>query len=235
MLGHSLECYKYRIENDEHTRTGYPDYLYERGIIIPELLDVCTKNMQYFESKRLIGVDYSNEITESIDKLHALEHIERCQLSYLLHKLRPLDNETITKLTNTNPYTVGMKNLMLISNYEREVISSDDIDDHILEKVHCKYNSIFSDLKYIKYFLVHAKYQYACFLKSVNNTKKFEEIVRMGVDLCENYSYQPLLHEFKRLEDPRLEAFSFEKQPYPDNLDPMPFAKKMIKFIKSKK
>ncbi|WP_394246039.1 SIR2 family protein [Vibrio profundi] len=236
MLGHSMECYKFRIEHDEYKRTGYPDYFYERGIILPELLDVCTKNMEYYESKRLIGIDYSDEITESINNLHALEHIERCQLSYLLHKIKPLDNEVITKLTNTNSYTVGIKNLMLVSNLEREVINSGSVDNDTLENIHGKYNSIFSDLYYIKYFLVHAKYQYACFLKSINQTQRFQTIVNKGIELSQKYSYQLFEHEFKRLDNPELGAFSFKQQSsYPYNLDPVPFSKKAIKYISSKK
>ena len=143
----------------------------------------------YFKYLFFTNTDNPDELDKHLNLLHKKEHISRVELSYLKAKRVPYDKEYINQLVEVNPFTFGLKRLML-------AFSEDDVT-----KAKFLYKEGVSNLKHIKFYYVEALYLYAKFLKK-NKEPEYNDIYLDGHQLAKEYCYRYLDYLFDELENP---------------------------------
>lgn len=142
-----------------------------------------------------------DELKNHIDNLYMEEHLQIMQCTYTLSKIEKISTNKIKKLVITNPYTKGLKNLMLAFN-----------SDNIEEK-----NNLFEiaiiNLKHIKYYYLECLYYYAIFLKETDS-EKYEEVILEGLELAQKYKYQYINHLFDNLVNNMKSKYDFSYSYY---------------------
>ena len=118
-------------------------------------------------------------------------------------KKEPYDKNHINLLVDVNPYTFGLKSLMLA------FCESD------LEKARNYYNQGIKNLEHIKYYYVEAIYWYAKFLKE-HNQHEYKDVHSKGYDLAKKYYYRYLQFLFDELEIPTGLVYNPEHYPLPN-------------------
>jgi hypothetical protein len=157
----------------------------------------------YFEYKLLTNNLVLDELNEYLSKLHKKSHLERIQISFIGAKIKPYDKEYINQLVVVNPYTSGLKFLMLAF-CETEI-----------EEVKNYYQQAIKNLKHIKYYYVEAIYLYAKFL-SEHGLEEYDNLYRNGNELAKKYYYRYLNYLFDELEVPTGLEYNPKKYPLPD-------------------
>lgn len=162
-----------------------------------------TFGFKHFEYKWLTDTLDLAEIDEYLSLMHAKEHLDKIQISYVRAKQKPYDKEYINLLVDVNPYTFGLKSLMLA------FCESD------LEKARNFYNQGIKNLEHIKYYYVEAIYWYAKFLKE-HNQHEYKDVHSKGYDLAKKYYYRYLQFLFDELEIPTGLVYNPEHYPLPN-------------------
>ncbi len=124
----------------------YPHSLIHLGEYDKNLTELCHNDFFSFDTAANMGLLKLNTIEEYCNELHEKSHLERMQASYLQSKLTPLTQEQIKGLVTVNPYTNGLKKLMLA------FVEQDAAEAHTL------YQQAIEQLQHIKYYYVEAIY-----------------------------------------------------------------------------
>jgi len=156
------------------------------------------------------------EIDDYIAKIYEKDHIEIVQVSYLRSKLKPLDKKQIEKLVNVNPYTRGLKKLMLAFIEEDTSITNQLYQDAI------------EDLEHIKYYCVEAQYLYAKFLQR-SGSGEFDNVYQKGLALSQKHHYRYLQYCFDTLLNPDIGPYDTKNYPLPNNEDFSEYIQLLIK------
>jgi hypothetical protein len=172
----------------------------------------------FFSLEVLANLDLMSlkKIDDYLTKLYDKAHLERMQVSYTRSKIMPLDREKIEKLVIVNPYTRGLKNLMLAF-IEQDVAASNELYQQAIEQ-----------LEHIKYYYVEALYFYAQFLQEQEQAE-FENIYQKGLALSQKHHYRFLQYRFEQLLNPTGKPYSTEDCPLPNNEDFTNYIQKLIR------
>ena len=111
----------------------------------------------------------------------------------------------INKLIITNPFTDGLKTLMLAIKSEKE--TSKEMYEKAIEKLY-----------HIKYYYVEAILLYSEHLKNIKDDD-FEIWLKKGQELSSKHCYRYLLHRFNCLENNVSSEYNEDDYPLPDKLD----------------
>ncbi len=146
------------------------------------------------------------EIKDYIESINKNQIIEKVQVSYLLIKASPseLKLKDIKKLTVSNPYTEGLKLLML-------AIKSESLDKKEA------YEKALEKLFHIKYYYVEGILLYCKYLK--NKDKDYVIWFKKGKELAKKYYYRYLLHCFICLDSNEEKQYNEDDYPLPEKLD----------------
>jgi len=184
---------------------GYHQQLAESSVVEFISLEACTN----------LGLLTHKEIDDYLAKLYDKAHLERMQVSYTRSKIMPLDREKIEKLVIVNPYTRGLKNLMLAF-IEQDITTSKEIYQQAIEQ-----------LGHIKYYYVEALYFYTKFLQE-QGQDEFESIYKKGLTLAQKHHYRFLQYRFEQLINPTGKPYSPQDYPLPNNEDFTGYIQKLI-------
>ncbi|OAI08883.1 hypothetical protein A1353_04735 [Methylomonas methanica] len=215
MEGDVFYVAKYGVENDVNWR-GYPMSCLYLGELNRELAEAWQSEFSTFEVLANLGLQGYEEIDDYLAKLYDKAHLERMQVSYARSKIVPLNREKIEKLVIVNPYTRGLKCLMLA------FVEND------LKKIKELYQQAIDQLRHIKYYYVEAVYFYAKFLQQ-QDQDEFENIYSQGLALAQKHHYRFLQYRFDQLRNPTGKAYSTLDYPLPNNEDFTDYIQKLIK------
>ncbi|UTV28442.1 SIR2 family protein [Photobacterium atrarenae] len=177
----------------------------------------CTKDFSTLEVLANLNMLSLEEIDNVLSSLYEKDHLERMQISYTRSKISPLTHDEIEPLVIVNPYTKGLKNLMLA------FIESDKARAKKL------YQESLVNLEHIKHYYVEALYLYTKFLKE-NNFDDFNYVFQRGFELAQKHHYRFLQHKFKQLTNPTNEEYNSLNYPLPDNVSFTDYIRKASNF-----
>lgn len=198
MEGHTLIAIESFIKNDNYTKAYSDAHFFYLGIT--ENIARKKYGFYYFEYELMHNNCDSEKLKRYIDSLYMDEHLEIMQSTYTLSKIEKLDKKTIAKLVVTNPYTKGLKELMLAFN------SNND------EKKKDYFRKALNNLSHIKYYYLEALYYYSLFLQEYDK----EEFIRKkqeGLSKSKQFHYQYIHHLFSTIENKTV--YNFEYSFYP--------------------
>jgi ribosomal protein S25 len=197
MEGHTLSRIESFIKNDYIKSFSDANFFY---LGITDNISRKKDGFYYFEYELMHNSCNTEKLRKYIDSLYMDEHLEIMQSTYTLSKIEKLDKKTISKLVVTNPYTKGLKELMLAFN------SNDD------ERKNDYFKNALNNLLHIKYYYLEALYYYSLFLKEYNN-KEFLEKKQEGLDKSKQFHYQYIYHLFSNIRNKT--QYNFEYSFYP--------------------
>ncbi len=169
-----------------------------------ELAALCQDDFFTFEVLANLGKLDVKKIDAYLAGLHEKDHIEWMQTSYTRAKLEPLPKEVIELLVVVNPYTRGLKKLMLAF-VEEDAEQADQL-----------YQDAAELLWHIRYYHVECLYFYAKFLQQQGDDK-FVDVQQEGLKLSEKHHYRFLQYRFEELVQPSGLAYDPRNYPLPDN------------------
>jgi len=214
MEGEALYAAKYEVEKDILSNE-FPTFLLSLGEFHQQLAENYQNDFFSLEYHFNLGLLTHKEIDHYLAKLYDKDHLERMQVSYTRSKIMPLDREKIEKLVIVNPYTRGLKNLMLAF-IEQDITTSKEIYQQAIEQ-----------LGHIKYYYVEALYFYAKFLQE-QGQDEFESIYKKGLTLAQKHHYRFLQYRFEQLINPTGKPYSTQDYPLPNNEDFTGYIQKLI-------
>ncbi|AGR77638.1 hypothetical protein A7H1H_1349 [Aliarcobacter butzleri 7h1h] len=142
-----------------------------------------------------------------LNSLYKTQFIDKIQSTYTL--LKADKNEValkdIKKLIITNPFTDGLKTLMLAMKDEKNCSKE-------------MYEEAINKLFHIKYYYVEAILLYCEYLKEKDD-KIFQKWFEEGKDLASKHYYRYLLHRFKCLKNNLNIPYDENNYPLPEKLD----------------
>ncbi|XCN72046.1 MAG: CHAT domain-containing protein [Candidatus Electrothrix aestuarii] len=184
----------------------YPHALLDLGEYNSQLAEACRDDFFTFEVLANLGQLPLERIDVYLAKLHEKNHIERMQTSYTRAKLEPLPKKVIDPLVIVNPYTRGLKNLMLAF-IEEDAEKADEL-----------YQDAADHLWHIRYYHVECLYFYAKFLQQMGDAR-FEDVHQEGLKLSQKHHYRFLQYRFEELIEPSDQPYDPRNYPLPDNQD----------------
>ncbi|MCW5212799.1 caspase family protein [Desulfobulbus sp. TB] len=205
MEGEVLWAAEYAVQQ-HFPSFSYSGHLFSLGEYSPRLAAVSENDVTTFEISANLGQSSLEDIDTYLAGLHEKDHIERMQTSYTRAKLEPLQKEAIEPLIIVNPYTRGLKELMLAF-IEEDAEKADEL-----------YQDAADHLWHIRYYHVECLYFYAKFLQQQRDDK-FNDIQQQGLKLSQNHHYRFLQYRFKELVEPSGRAYDSHNYPLPNNQD----------------
>lgn len=191
MEGETLKHLNCHIKNNDVSAYLHIDMFY---LGIPVKISNANANFYKFEYDLMFDQVNISELEKYIKSLFADENLEIMQCTYLLSKVKAVDNNRVKKLVVTNPYTAGLMHLMLAFNSKEG------------QEKRNNFNKALAYLKHIKYYYLEALYLFCVYLKEINHQDfltKYEE----GISLTERYKYQFLAFKFSKLKEDRLKPY----------------------------
>ncbi|RWX43117.1 hypothetical protein H206_00548, partial [Candidatus Electrothrix aarhusensis] len=221
MEGEALWVTKY-IAQHHILYTSYPRDLLCIGEYNLQLTAACQYSFISFEVQVNLGLLPLERIDTYLSDLHKKAHLERMQTSYTRAKLEPLPKETIEPLVIVNPYTRGLKKLMLAF-IEPDAEQADQL-----------YQEAADHLWHIRYYHVEALNFYAKFLQEQEDAR-FTDIHQQGMELAQKHHYRFLQYRFEELVEPTGLAYDSRNYPLPDNQDFSEYINFLIKQNQARK
>ena len=183
MEGHTLKRIELFIKNDNIDWFSDIHFFY---LGITDNISRRKDGFYFFEYELMHNHCDTQKLKKYIDSLYMDENLEIMQCTYTLSKIEKLDKKTINKLVVTNPYTKGLKQLMLAFNSNNSVEKKD------------YYKKALSNLSHIKYYYLEALYYYSLFLEEYYDIK-FLKIKQEGLEKSKQFHYQYLYHQFNNI------------------------------------
>jgi hypothetical protein len=200
MEGESLTAARSEVRRQGFTGF-YPQSLVQLGLFDERLIRFCRLDFFTLEARLGLGILNIEMTKEYIESIYEKGHLEIMQSYYVLAKLQALDKETIGKLVVVNPYTEGLKHLMLALNESESEIKIEH------------FNKACELLFHIKYYYVEALFLFARHLQATND-QNFEEIYSLALDLANKHNYRFLLHSLRRLKNTEPEFYDELSYPF---------------------
>ena len=225
MEGKSYDAMKYLINNN--------NYYFNIGYLMGVLFyfgeyDICNSidNLWHrffsFEIELNLGILDVSNLDNYINSLYKKEFLEILQNHYIKSKLGKIDEKTINKLVETNPYTIGLKKLMLA------FLAKDT------EKVIQLYEEAIEHLAHIKYYYVEAIYYYTKYLKEINS-EHYQMWFDRGNEMAKKYYYRFLIHQFYCLAEGINEKYDEDKYELPLKAEIKEYVRKYKEYHRNKK
>ena len=184
---------------------GAYDYIEEYGLMkryeIGDRLGGFFSLELLFNSDKL-DLDYVNK---NIKSKYKKEHLSIMQLNYIKAKMGEVDEQEVKKLVVVNPYSFGIKNLML---------AFVEKDPETAQKL---YLTAINNLEHIKYYYVEAILYYSIFLKE-GDFSEYNTWFDKGIKLAKISHYRFLIHKFECLKNNDPQPYTEEKYPLNINL-----------------
>lgn len=210
MEGYELDCIKFFIKENlllDHSEI----FKIGKFKVAKKILDKV-KEKEFFEYElelaiRKLDIDELKRYVKSIFKT---EHIMKVQSTYTLLKAdkESVDIKMIKKLIPVNPFTDGLKLLML-------AMKSKDKSNEDLKKI---YKESIEKLYHIRYYHVEAILIYCKYLKDIKD-EEYKTFFDKGIDLAKKHHYCYLQHQFRCLETGVYTEYNEEDYPLLEKLD----------------
>jgi len=193
MEGFTINRVKSYILNDNYTSYLDAHFFY---LGIPNTISRKKYGFYFFEYELMLNRLDRESLEHYIESLHQEEHLEIMQSTYTLSKITKLNKKQINKLVVTNPYTKGLKDLMLAfeSDIEKEKIEY--------------FENASKNLFHIKYYYLEALYFYCKYLKESKNPN-YISFLNRGLELSAKYYYQYINHLFNNLKNNTCTTYEF--------------------------
>jgi hypothetical protein len=204
MEGETLCAAKYDARHKFVGDLSYSGTLFLVGEYNQQLAENCKLDITTLEVLANMGLLAPEVIDDHMSGLYDKDHLERIQVAYVRSKLAPLKRQKVEALVTVNPYTRGLKGLMLAF-IEPKAIKASEL-----------YQNAIAQLGHIKYYYVEALYFYAKFLQTYNPIE-FDNLYRQGLDLAIKHHYRFLQYRFEQLLRPTGIAYDPRNYPLPDN------------------
>lgn len=204
--GAAFEFCKWIIGNKMEYPITYNTVLFELGKYKKKFSVESKKYFFDFEEELKKCILDEKELEEYIDSVYSKDHLEKMQIYYLKSKIKKIDKETIDSLVVTNPYTLGLKNLMYAFN---------ELDN---DKAIGYYKLALKNLKHIKYYYVEAIYYFSNFLKNINNVD-YDFWLDKGYNFAKQYYYGYLTYKFELLLGKTTGEYNEDNYRLPEELD----------------
>jgi hypothetical protein len=206
MEGKAMEAARHDATHNLLYEFNYPPSLFCLGEYSRALATSCRTNFFSLEVLANMGLANLTTVDTYLADLYDTDHLQRMQVSYLRAKLAPLGREAVEPLVIVNPYTRGLKNLMLAF-VEPDRARAAELHEEAIEH-----------LRHIKYYQVEAMYLYAAFLRG-HGQEKFDTIHGQGFSLAKRHYYRFLQYRFEQLLNPTGETYDPRNYPLPDGDD----------------
>ena len=198
ICAYALEIYSYKQELEVLEMAIANSISLEDVPLIPNLFKLGliedfeeylykTNGFFYCEFKYSKGQLSVEELQQYINNQYRKDFIESIQLNYIKAKMGAINKNTVIKLVPVNPYTKGLKSLMLAF-LEKDFV-----------KAYSLYKSALEDLKHINYYYVEAMYYLSLFLKN-NKHDDYYKWFDKGRDQSKKRGYIYLFKKFNSLE-----------------------------------
>ena len=212
MEGYALDEFKYFLNNS--------DFYFSSGFQLGEfnIIDKMTNSKDYRKKNDFFLFEYklNNNNNNNVDvkkleyyikSLHKSQLLEIVQSSYTLIKRdkSKIKIKNIKKLVIFNPFTKGLKTLML-------GIKSNN------EEAKSLYIEAIEKLYHIKYYHVEAIYLYSKHLQEIQDDE-YKEWYTKGKELAQKHYYRYLLHQFICLDSGVYTDYNEDNYPLPEPLD----------------
>ncbi|MEK4014875.1 SIR2 family protein [Peribacillus sp. FSL M8-0224] len=206
ICSHALDIYSYKQELkvlELAIENSYPlnkftlkMNLFKLGLIdeYEEYLNTEKSSFFYCEIKHSEGNLRVDELQQYIDGQYTKAFTELTQLNYIKAKMGAINKKTVIKLVPVNPYTKGLKNLMLA------------FLENNFDKAYFLYQSALEDLKHINYYYIEAMYYFSLFLKE-NKHEDYNIWFNNGRNQSKECGYRFLLKKFNSLENLSEESY----------------------------
>ncbi|MDF7799471.1 SIR2 family protein [Pontiellaceae bacterium B1224] len=221
MEGELLTVALYRSEH-RLGNSNYEHVFLYLGEFNQELMTRSSDNFFKLEVMGNMGLLSCGSIDAYLSGLYDKTHLERMQSSYTRSKLCPLERKQVETLVVVNPYTRGLKGLMLAF-VEPDIVAADAL-----------YRESIEHLSHIKYYYVEALYYYSAFLQR-HNMPEFEVRYQQGFALAKKHHYRFLQYRFEQLLDPTGISYEPQNYPLPDGVDFTAYIQFLIKENKRRK
>ena len=221
MEGEALFAAKYDAKHDINFRI-YPTTLLYLGEYNQQLAKTSEYDFITLEVLANMGELAFETIDAYLSGLYDKAHLERMQVSFTRSKLMPLERQEIEVLVTVNPYTRGLKGLMLA------LIELDAI------KASALYLEAVNHLSHIKYYYVEALYFYTKFLQT-HNPLEFGIFYQQGLGLAQKHHYRFLQYRFEQLLHPSGSSYDPAKYPLPNSEELARYIQSSIKNNKQRK
>lgn len=203
---HSMEGFTYQYINLFINNNDATYYLDSNFFYLGITNNISRKKdgFYFFEYEFMFNRLNIEKLEKYIDSLYLDEHLEIMQCTYTLSKSKDLDKKIIQKLVVTNPYTKGLKELMLAFNSKTN-----------LEKIK-HFEKALSNLFHIKYYYLESLYYYCLFLKN-SDYIDYKIKLKEGLELSQKSYYQYLNFLFSNIENETKPEYNFSYSYYPIN------------------
>lgn len=204
--GTAFEFCKWIIYNKLNARSGYNSVVFELGKYSKIATFNEEKDFFDFELDFNRGNLNEAELTSYMNSIYSKYHLEKMQIHYLKSKIDKIDKETIDNLVVTNPYTLGLKNIMYA------FIESD------VKKVIEYYTLALEKLKHIKYYYVECLYYFSRFLKNIHH-QDYDKWINTGYTLAKEHYYGFLIYKFECLMGKTTDVYNENNYLLPEELN----------------
>lgn len=169
--------------------------------------NVFTDEFLRFEFKLNASVLDVKFLKKYINSLYKTQFIDKVQTTYTLLKAdkNEVGLKDIKKLIQINPFTDGLKTLMLAMKDEKNC--SKQMFEGAIEKLY-----------HIKYYHVEAILFYCGYLKNIKD-KDYQKWFIQGKELAQKHYYRYLLHQFNCLDSGVYSDYNEDNYPLPEKLD----------------
>lgn len=204
MEGYVIESVQSEIHDDFRYQVYNGDFLI-LGQLYEDYAISCDLSFWTIEALLIFKSITVGEVDEYLKLIFENEHIEKMQISYSRAKVQCINVDRIESLVEVNPYTSGLKGLMLAFLEEN------------FHKARVLYEDSIRKLINIKYYYVEAIYLYSKFLLS-NNSADFQVNVDVGLQLAKKHHYKYLQYQFEQLVVPSGKEYDVNDYPLPNDL-----------------
>lgn len=216
MEGYSLEAlrvYLKRVELHSSVLVNLGEYKIVNAYFVSNIR-IVDNLFFYYELLLNQNVLDIKELVKYIKSIYKTQIIEKVQASYTLLKAdkKKVTLKSINDLVVSNPFTDGLKILMLAIKDER------NCSKHMFEEAIYK-------LTHIKYYHVEAILIYSKYLKNKRDSD-YIEWFKKGKDLAEKHHYRYLQHQFNCLDSNVYSDYDEDNYPLPEKIDYSKVAKK---------
>lgn len=196
------EVLNYLIDNNFHKTKSLSFMLFQLGKY-NSMVDLDEKDDFFtFEVAFNLEILDKSELEEYICNLYKKQYTEIMQTHYIKAKLGIIEKKEINKLVVTNPYTLGLKNLMEAFLEENE------------EKATELYKTAIMNLEHISYYYVESIYFYAKYLGTIKSLE-MNEWFNKGLLLAKQHKFNFLIYLFNKLISDDMQKYSEENSEFP--------------------
>jgi hypothetical protein len=184
---------------------SYPDILFVMGEFDQKLIEASRAGFFTFEARFATKQLSREQIDDHIKGLYKEQHLDRMQANYVRFKLMKSPFDNVNDLVVVNPYSSGIKDIILASSETN------------LEDSYRRYQDAIKKLSHIKYYCAEAHYYFAKFLRETGDPS-FASVREQGMALAEKHSYRHLLHLFRSMLDEVPSAYESANYPLSDDV-----------------